>query len=350
MAACGSDRVSPWLLSRLDSDDPDVRAEALVLMTRRKDPAALSRAHAMLADESEDVRRAAYDACAALGEADVVDTLLGVYVTAGVSDRSALLAVLIPRRGPGIADRAHAGLVASDDPRVREAMLEVIGACMARDYVDEAVAAIRADDEDLANQAVKTAERLATREQAETLIDLLRDDDLAPSLRSSLVPALVASLNDADEEGDRVDPVKAILSETEGPARQNLHRVLGGLQAGEAVVVLKEETSHPDAAIRDSAVRALCVWNGFEAVDPLLDVARSTTNETHNALALRRLVQLVQQHVPADTEDVELREDARRRYEEALAVASRDEERAMIREAVAGLFPEPESPENEAAP
>lgn len=349
MAACDAPRVSPWLLERLEAEDPDQRAEALELLTARQDPNALSGARDLLTDGDEHVRRAAYDACAALGDAGMVDDLLLLYVEAGKSDRSALLASLVRGHGIGVADRAHRACLASEDPKVRAAMLDVMGACMARAYVGEALAATRDNDMDVAKQAVKTVRRLAGPEQAEELIVLLCEPELVRSLRSGLVPAAVAAMNEMPDAADQVDPVERALPGTAGEPRCDLHRVLAGLRSTEALALLEAETAQPDEAIRDSAVRALCEWNGIEAVDPLLEVAGSTTNETHNALALRRLLQLVQQRRSADPEDEELREEARRRYEAALSVALREEEKTMVREALEGLTPDPETAEGDAA-
>lgn len=348
MEDCDSPRVSPWLLRRLEEQDPGRRAEALVLLTGRQYAETFERARVLTDDQSEAVRRAAFEACAALGGRAATDDLLEVYTGLNNGERSALLAVLIRYWGVSVADRAHELLAGSPGPQVEAAMLEVIGACMARAYVEDALFRVSSADAALAKQAVKTLKQLAGPGQVDTLLALLLDPDLAPPLRSSLAPVLVAALNEVPDEEGRIAPVRDLLPESTGDVRHDLHRILSGLQAAEAVGLLRADTSHSEATTRDSAVRALCTWNGFEAADPLLEIARATTNGTHNVLALRRLLQLVQEYRVTDDENPGHRAEARALYEAALPVARREEEKVLIRDALAGLAPELDAREDDA--
>jgi hypothetical protein len=293
----------------------------------RKDPDATGLALDRMEDESPFVRQVAFEAVPA-------DRLLAAYIPADKEERGALLRALVQGEGPTVADQAHAIGQGSADPKVQAAMLHVIGNCMAREYIGVALTAVRSPDEVLANQAVETVKRMASVKEAGAVLALMEDPGLARSLRSRLVPALVATLNEASDDEGRIAPVRAPLIEADDQMRRMLHQVLAGVRAAEAVALLQSDTRYPDAAIRDSAIRSLCKWNGFEAAAPLLEVAQATTHETHNTLALRRMTQLVKTHLAEDPENVERQADTRRRYDAALAAAMREDLKTTIQDAL----------------
>ena len=78
------------------------------------------------------------------------------------------------------------------------------------------------------------------------------------------------------------------------PARCAMLRVLGVAGTTNALAAVESSLASPEPEVRDTAVRVLADWPETPALPKLLDVFRTTPDETHRFLALRGCVRLLE--------------------------------------------------------
>jgi len=121
----------------------------------------------------------------------------------------------------------------------------------------------------------------------------------------------------------RSDHVLALLSKTTGEQRGQLLRVLGRIGGRRALENVLKATRSNDPALKDAAVRALADWPDPCAADDLLDIIRRSDDLTHQVLALRGYVSII------DTAD--LPPGKKIRYlKDALAVVRRPGDKKLV--------------------
>ena len=133
---------------------------------------------------------------------------------------------------------------------------------------------------------------------------------------------LVASMRRIDEASAYVEPIKTKLAGASPDARLTLLRVLGVVGNEAALAVMADATEDADAAVRETALRALSKWRGTAAMKPLWEAVRSSRNEKEVILALRGYIELAGSLEPA-AKAVEALADAMKH-------AKRPEEQRMV--------------------
>jgi HEAT repeat protein len=109
-----------------------------------------------------------------------------------------------------------------------------------------------------------------------------------------------------------------------------LLRVLGVVGGAPALSAVKSALQDAEAAVRDTAVRVLADWPEAPALPALLEVLRSTQNESHRFLALRGCVRLLADSAQPAAHTLDT-------FRELLARTDRSDDRKVILSGLAKL-------------
>jgi hypothetical protein len=170
--------------------------------------------------------------------------------------------------------------------------------------------------------------RLADPRQLDAVVQRLtaRSDT---SAHEEAERALINIARKITDPAKQSDPVLAAYAKVNAiPIRCVLLRVLNetaGLSALETIVAA---TSDSDAAVSDTAVRALANWPDAPALGSILEQAKQTGNVTHRVLLLRGFLRLLALPGQRDAEET------LKAYAEALQLIKRPEEKKL---ALSGL-------------
>jgi hypothetical protein len=149
--------------------------------------------------------------------------------------------------------------------------------------------------------------------------------------RAEAEKATIAVCRQMAEADRQIEPVLAALAGAGTEVRCSLLRVLGRVPCPRALAALRAALKDANAEVQDAAVRALAEWPDAEPMGDLLAIARASANPTHKVLAFRgyvRMVALPSQRPAAET---------LKAYGEAMAVATRAEERKLVLAALAAV-------------
>lgn len=189
--------------------------------------------------------------------------------------------------GPVVA----AALTDSRDADVRAALLGVLAARRDEPQIEAVMPALEDGDLWVRIAAMKAVAVLGGDQHLPPLVEVLKtgkDPKESAAAEESLVTACA-------RRRDRcADLVIAAIDGAPADRAVPMIRVLGAAATRKAMDAVIARTEVADADLADTAVRVLSDWPHGEAAQPLLEVARTTGNATHHAIALRGAVRLVE--------------------------------------------------------
>ncbi len=127
-----------------------------------------------------------------------------------------------------------------------------------------------------------------------------------------------------------VEPLRAAYAEAQGASKLALLRLLCAVGGSQALSVVRAAAGDADAAVKETAQRALCDWQTAEAIPDLGKMVQAPPNPKLKILALRGYIRLATlQESPAEAKAAAL--------QQAFAWAERDEERRLVLAALGGV-------------
>jgi HEAT repeat protein len=163
------------------------------------------------------------------------------------------------------------------------------------------------------------------------LIELLINAQTEPE-RNEAEKCVAAVARKISDENRRTEAVLAALpSVKDVRSRCSLLSVLGKIGDDSALPMLRAALKDKDAKVQDAAIRALADWPEPSLIYDMRQIARTSDNQVHRALALRgfvRLIGLDSHHSP---------EEKIRMYQEAMHLAPNENEKKAVLSALANI-------------
>ncbi len=320
-AAMTGPDVTARFVQAMNQAQPRERADLLAILGGRRDAAALPDVLRQVAGADEPVRVAALRAASAIGGKDAAGTLVGVVAAKTGRERDEAVDGLIKMRGTEAGPVVAAALPGSQSD-AKAALLSVLAARRDEGQADAALAAVTDADLWVRIAAMKALGVLGGDAHLPAVVKILKESTDAKEVAAAEESLVTAAARRADTCANLV--VAALPDAPAGKVPPML-RVLGAAATRKALDAVVARTGDANAEIADVAVRVLAEWRQGEAAEPLLEVARTTANDTHHAMALRGAIRLVDRRRNEDRFPV---------LAEAVRIAKRPEEK---RQALAGL-------------
>jgi HEAT repeat protein len=277
------------LASNLDQLVPRVRPILIQALATRGDPQALPAVLDEIDNDDQTIRLAAIDAAGRLGDLSAVSPLLdrlderGPVAVAAVEALSRL-------RGDGIDDRLVAGLDTLTTPTALRDLIDVLERRDVR-AIDRFIVLTDHADNDVARRSWNAIGALAPLDRLVPLANRLVKVE-----RSAIRPAAeraIARVAERNPDKDaRPDPILAALETLDPAGQAALLGVLGNMGGEKTLAAIKSRIEAPDGTLRDAAARALAAWRDDAAAPALLDLAESSENDRHRALAVRGFLRI----------------------------------------------------------
>jgi HEAT repeat protein len=231
---------------------------------------------------------------------------------------------LIDLQGAGVAEallkQAEAG-----DPAIRSSLLTVLAERRQTDALPLVRKSVNDDDAKVRRAALKSLAALGTQPDLAMLAELVvtRKDDAERDQTAQALSDLGARMTD---KAARCEPVLQAFAKAEGSAKVSLLTVLSTLGGDKALASVRGALTG-EGELRKAAVRALAEWPDAAPMADLLAVAKDDKEKSSQILALRGYIRMVGISGARS-------QDRAKSYSEALALATRPEEKKL---AVTGL-------------
>lgn len=316
----GEEVTSRWI-NKMAEVPPEVEAEIVAMLGRRRDRAALPLLIQKLKSEEKAVRLAAIPAVARMGGGEVLQDLFDLLWAGEADEVAAAKQALMGFSGREVIPRAVEALEEMP-PLARAALLEILGERFASEHVDLVFAQAASESPEVRQAALASLENLVRENDLPRLIGLLLE-----ALDRRSIPliqnAAVASANQIPDPEKRADLFLEMLEKAPASKQIDLLRPLARVGGERALQKVIEGTQNRDAAVQDAAVRTLAEWPDLSAAGELLNICRSTENPEYRFLATQGYVRLVHRAELAPEQKLAM-------LEEALEIASGAKEKNLL--------------------
>jgi HEAT repeat protein len=278
------------VLAAMENAPPADRAGLLRILAARADAAAIPVVLKSLKDSEEIVRIAASEAAAVFGGADLVQAVIAMVNSKSDAERAAAVKSLETMKGNEV-NGAVGTAAKGGDAIPRAALLGVLATRRAEDQADVALAALSEKESALRIAGLKALKVIAGDAHIPPMANILKD----PKEKAEGEAAEDALTGTATRRGDKcAETLVPMLGDATPESAAAMLRVLGATNSRKGLDAIVAQTKNANAPVKDAAVRALSAWKERDAVEPLLEVARTSDNTTHQVLALRQVVVLVE--------------------------------------------------------
>jgi len=180
-------------------------------------------------------------------------------------------------------------------------------------------------------ESYKALTVITNPEKIDDIIQLLIKEDNS-GVRKEAEKTVVAVAQKIQDKNNQAKPVLNVLSSVEKiEAKSSLLEILGKIGDKNALPVLKETLNSKNNDIQVAAIRALSNWPDAEPINDLLNVAKTSADETQQILALRGYINLLKlENERSDEESIKL-------YLQGMALATELNEKRMVLSGLATL-------------
>jgi HEAT repeat protein len=295
----------------------------------RPDKAAAPAILAAMKNADDKVRAAAATALGNVGDASAVPVLLAAAASPNADEANAARASLTRLSAPG-ADEAILAALKQADAKGRAELVRCLAARRAAGTVPALISLVDDESEDVRREAFTAIGNLADEKTFPSLVKLLVEAK-GDAARHAAERAVVAVAGRLKKEDQRDAALLAAYPGADVAAKGSLLRLFAKFGGAKPLATTREALKDADAQIRDAAIRALSTWPDPEAADALLDIIKTTKDNTHRVLALRGYVRLVA--LPSDRPAAE----TLKRCQEAFSLATNAVEKKLVLSAMADV-------------
>jgi HEAT repeat protein len=320
-----SKEVSARFAKEMASLQPPEQLLLIEALASRNDEAALAAISSSLSASNATVRRAAASALGSIGNAGSVPMLAAALAAAEeTEDRQAIVAALVNLKGGEPVDQALASALAKQEEKSKPALISVLGKRASRTSVPALLELAGGSDAAVAKAASQALGKIVNADDLPALLDRLGRLKTAEA-RSAFESTVAQALARTQDPARRSAAVCGALDKaTDLEVRSSLLGLLPSCGNAPALETLKAARADQEPRIREAALRAMAEWPDASATDPLLEMARTTTQDTERVLALRGAVRLLS--TTAETSPP----DTAARFQKAMDLARNADEKKLV--------------------
>ena len=215
----------------------------------------------------------------------------------------------------------------TESEELKTLILKLIGKRSLKEHSAVALKAFKKGSPTIKTLAINTLSTTATVKDIESLIAIMTSESTTKSERRLLQNAIVSAITLSAEPQIGIQKITNLLTTAEKQSQAPLFNILGrcGDNKGLELLVTYTTEKH-DARIQQEAVKSLALSPHFFAVKCLAKVVQSSNNDIVKILCINGIVKNI-----LNNKTVPIQE-ARNILEEVLKHASRDEDKARIKQ------------------
>lgn len=267
------------------------QVKLLSALADRGDPAALPVVVTATKATDEATRIAALKTLASLGDASTVILLAQTAAVADEIERQTARESLYSLNSPGV-NQAIVEHISKADSKVKVELIRSIGERNMRDALQTVLKTANDPDTSVRLESIKVLKGLAEPSHLPALVDILINAKSDAELKET-EKMVVSVAHKSVGENPAAAVLNAFGSVKAVNVRCALLETLGTISDANSLDVLRTSLKDDNAEVQTAAVRALSDWSNAAPATDLFEIAKSSSNQTHRALALRGYVRLI---------------------------------------------------------
>jgi hypothetical protein len=281
--AAGASETKLWCARLASTDDPARLTMLIDMLGARGSPEALNALAEYVGHADTAVADAAARAMIAINPEAYVKALPEVLKNLPASHADVMKKAMA--RLP--TDLAEKGLIRDYDAYSmtgKELVIALLGARRSEKGIEMALAAINSTAAESAKSGYRLLRDCAGPKEAEILIGKLLKERHS---RAGMVQDAVAGAARRDTTGTYVKMLEDAWPKAKGDSKLSLLGTFGRIGNSKLLPLVEESLKDKDPEVSTEAVRALCAWNGLDAVKALMTLACTAPDTKHRVLAQR---------------------------------------------------------------
>lgn len=270
----------------------------------------------------ENLRVTAINCLEKLGKPDDIELLLKLSFEDNTAISSAARSTLDRISGKAI-DQKVIELLQSSKPEIQVELIRTIRERILFAAFNDVLRTAKSENQWVRLESYKTLETITLPNQIDKLIQLFLNIEISAELsRMEKVLAKVSLKNENPDE--RAEEFLTSFEKTNEFEKQMAFlRILGSTGDNRALKYIRTSLNNSNNEIQKNAIKSLYNWPNLEPLDDLIDIVKSSSNNTHQILALRSYLNLVKTNGNNDKSVIEL-------YKTALELATTNDIKIMI--------------------
>ncbi len=274
-------------------------------------------------DENMSVRLAAIKSLSSLGEASDIALLAKIAASADRDERDAAAESLSLLRGNNV-DQTIVMAIPSADAKVKVALINSLGQRDATGSINALLDMVNDPDRKVRVASIKALGELAEPKYMPQLLNILVNCKSDAERNDAIMTVTAVAHKITDEKNQAADAIAKLDQVNDKDAKIALLRVLGKVGDEHALPILKKELQNKDQDVQIAAIRALSDWPTVNPINDLMQVAKTSTNERNQVLALRGFIHLIK------LGDDRPEKESIALYQQAMDLAKNDGEKRMV--------------------
>jgi HEAT repeat protein len=255
-----------WV-NKLKKVEPAAKAEIINMFGENNIQEALPAILKLLKSKDEEIRIAAINAAAKIGQDQVIDELLNVMGKGTPTDVMVVSNAILRMKGNGITAKV-AAFIPNATPDVQVALINVLAARAANDQLSAIFSQLKNKDVQVRKAAFVALQQTVTSENLPQLFTLLNETSDQTEL-IQVQAAAVAALKNKKDNSQQVDLV-------------SLKAVSDAFNTG-------------NAEMKKTSIDALSAWKDASSAEELIKISRQTTDSTYLSSALKGYLGLIKE-------------------------------------------------------
>jgi HEAT repeat protein/type 1 glutamine amidotransferase len=306
------------------------QVQLLSALAGRGDRSALPAVLGATKSSEVDVRVAAFSALGLLGNASTVDLLAKTAATAKGPEQQAARESLY-RLGHPETNQKILDTIPRADSKIKVELIRSVGERNVSAGVDTLLKTAKDSDGTVRLESLKVLRVITEPKNLPALIELLLNVQTETERKEAERSVAVVARKLREENRRAADVLTVLPKVTDVTSRCSLLSVLGKIGDDSALPMLRAALKDKDAKVQDAAIRALADWPEPSLIDDMRQIARTSDNQVHRALALRGFVRLI------GLDSHRSPEEKIRMYQEAMHLAPNENEKKAVLSALANI-------------
>lgn len=288
-----NETADQWL-QLLEKASPNAQVDILHTLELCKNKNTRSGVTALFKSSNPAVQLAAIQAAASIGGPDLPAALIGLLPTADKAQTELIGQSLLQLKNKSVPHEAAAALTGNLPTAAQVALLQVLSARQANAEIKTIYTALNSKEPIVSQAAYSALPKMVTQKDLPELYNLL---NAAPNQHATEVQAaIISALNTTDNKEEMTASVLQQMQAAPQDKRPLFYQILasmGGQTALKAVASAYQTGSQQEKA---AAITALGAWSSLsakDAVQSLLQIARSTKDAKEQQKALSGILKLV---------------------------------------------------------
>lgn len=294
-----------WVKKIRKSDDA-TKAAIVSMLGESSAKDALPAILKLLKSKNPEVKLAAVEAAAIIGQEQVLADLLKLMSKGDTAEISAVSNAILSMKGIDIPGKLQPVLPYMK-PQVQVALINILASRAANAQLGAIYKFLKNENPEVRQAAYAALSKMVTRENLPQLFILLNETSGAEALQ--VQSAIIAAMRGAKENSQQADMVMQQMASAPEDRKALFYKILANLGGDKSLKAVSSAYNTGNEETRKAALDALTSWADAGSADELIKISRQTNNPQYRDQALNGYLHLVRgMAYPAEQKLLLLRE------------------------------------------